>query len=627
MKYISNSRFIGICKGYVTYSTSTDGITWDEDNEFDSPRKYIDIYDNNNYVIITSENDRSILISEDGGISWDIHTIPIANSKWKMFFASNKYFLLGENTNIALISLNGQEFHQVNLSQISGNWTNLWSIDVEDSPTVFYVPIPERNQLAYSYDGIFWYRASHIDRLEYGNGFFVAIDLATQTEEETLIHYSRGGYTWEKIKVPFGGSVKDITFGDGRFIIITNESCDYVYQTLNMTKWEKLYLNLVTDKKFIAYSELGDGFSILTNTEDIHLIHDNVKVQESQLFESMNQIVGACGTTIVVLDYSGLNIWICKDTNYIWKNTGLVVNPNNTWNIKSLSTSIIVYCNEVFYCYNIFTEQWTEIEYIFEEIIAVEEVTVLLDHKTVRKIAIIADNRLFFMDGAYSTDKANQFVVDFDNGYDLSLVPLTIDTVIFDMCPNSYDKSIHLITSDSIYSIHDFKSDYTYSVETLTMPNIRGAMIQGVKLANNRYMMITNSHYFYISTDSINWKEYEFVDGMIPTKILSTNTCFTGYIHDGVNQYIFYTENGKDIRYQNFSLLYGAGSDITTTRDDIYITKYSDILTKLKFGESSMKLSHDGIKDNIDYHIHPKKPSFDSGSFIKTENMHIHQIL
>lgn len=607
------NKFIGIHKNSDVYSTSLDGTTWVEDNAFDSARKYVDIFNNENELLVTTENENVLLFSPDLGETWNVVSITDSNELWTISRANDKYFLFGRDTNIAMVSGDGTNWTKIHLP-IIGDWGTCWNITEIDQAATYNVPVPNSNQILYSYDGKYWYRSSHIDKLIYGNGFFVAVDLANENNEESTMFYSRDGLTWKVVKVELNAKLLDITFGDGKFMLITDDEGDFVFQSLNLQTWEKRYLNLVTYKKFIAYSL--PGFSILTPSADVHFIDKDTQILNTELGEFRNQLIGSCGNCIFMLDYYTAKGYLAKDGDMSWIDCGFVFDNINDWKIRSLSSSIIVYGNSTMYIYSLYHDEWYTFNCGYSVVSSIEEVLVYNGSKNERIVSILAENQIYFISGLYNA----QDIVSFDSTKSLDVSTL-LSSDGYDpikLCADFNHRSIKVITKDIIYDIFNINFvDYTY--DRLDTPMDLDGNIIDIKITNKRFMLVTDTDQYYISYDGYEWVKYRFIDDMICTKIYNTNHYFVGYVYDDTKRYLFYTKNGIDITYQDFDELYGKDSDIAVTYDSLFIEKYDEYLTEVLFYNEHITLSASGSVDNKYDIINPKKTRFTKGNFSISE--------
>ena len=212
-----NGRFVavGATSNQNGCAYSDDGINWTDTPIVDTLSAWHDIAFGGGRFVAVSE--RQTAAYSDDGITWISTTMP-SNQYWNKLCYGNGCFVAivaTYNSNYAAYSYDGITWNATSLP-VATNWESITYGNGR------FVIVGRGANAAYSEDGITWTTASLPDTSDYkwavtfGSGRFVAVKGYT-----TVGAYSEDGMTWVATTTPAQQNVKDIAYGNNRFVAIS----------------------------------------------------------------------------------------------------------------------------------------------------------------------------------------------------------------------------------------------------------------------------------------------------------------------------------------------------------------------------------------------------------------------
>ena len=217
------------------FAYSTDGITWTTTAAFNSAQSPFSAvtYGDGKFVAVAKSNYDDTAYSTDG-INWTLGKLPFASDWRGITYGNGKFVAVSRQRK-----------------------------DDKDA--------------AYSTDGINWTAiaaagfASHVESVAYGNGTFVTFgELRTENRSG---FYSTDGINWNTTTLPYvpiTTQYTDITFGNGKFVAMSNDyfSCLYsndgiTWNTMTMPHEQSMppnwYAVTYGNDKFVAVAKYSNG--------------------------------------------------------------------------------------------------------------------------------------------------------------------------------------------------------------------------------------------------------------------------------------------------------------------------------------------------------------------------------
>lgn len=603
----TGTRYIAIVDGEWTYYVSENGMEW-VSNTLPSELDVCDIAYGDDKIIITARNSNMILLSTDNGDTWTEVMLPETNTQWYAHYFNNRFILLGNDTNLNMVSTDGLSWSTGELF-MKADWKIAYCDYNEYSINRIYAVAQDHSEIAYSYDGKFWYRSSTMSDVLYGNGLYVTVDKSAENGNEAVIFYSKDCVQWFISKVPLNGNMTDICFGDGRFVIITDANDNYIYESIDVIDWNIRYLNLDTVKLKIAHNHIG--FAILTDGKVVQIAENRIRFVNTVLSEQMNQVVGETNGTIVILDYSTYTPYIgSKGSSTFTKLDNVDIDNTRNWNISSTESSIFIYSDMDMWIFNSYRNKWHYLEYNIPNIAGVQEAVVSLNGIIQRVAVVLTNDKFYFITGLYSV--TDEIKLDEGISYELST---SIPDPIVGICPATTNKSIKVFTETDIYDLVRFTDNGTYEIVNVQTLNIDG-IIKDITFANGKFILMTNLNVYLVSEDGENWTEHTFLEGATGLAIESGSDFFIGTYKLDEKIYYFYTTDGEEITYYDFEETYGTDIDVTVTPSSIFIAKDDVALTELMFYDKTIMMSCSGSPKSKYARINPKKNRFAKGDFV-----------
>lgn len=607
----TGTLYVGISTGRRDYLVSENGMDWTVKslpNELD----VADIAYGDNKVLITTRNSNIVLLSTDNTETWTEIVLPETNTRWYPYYLNNRFVLLGQDTNLNLVSTDGRSW-SVGQLFMKGDWKIAYNDFNEHSINRIYAVCQEHSEIAYSYDGKFWYRSSTMSDVLYGNGLYVTVDKSAENGNEAVIFYSKDCVEWFVSKVPLNGKMTDICFGDGRFVIITDALDNYIYESIDVVEWTIRYLNLDSIKLKIAHNHIG--FAILTDGKTVQIAENRIRFVNTALSGSMNQVIGETNGTVVILDYSTYTPYIgSKGSSNFTKLDEIEIDNTRNWNISSTESSIFIYSDMNMWIYNSYRNKWHYLEYDIPNIVGIQEVVITLDNTIQRVDVLLAGDKIYFITGLYTVSE--DIMINDSIGYDLTT---NISDPIIGICPAATNKSIKVFTESEIYDLVRFTSDGSYEMISAQMLNL-DCTIKDIAYANGKFIIMTDSNKYLVSEDGDQWKENCILEGANGLSIESGTDFFIGSYRLNEKIYYFYTSDGEEITYYDFEETYGTDIDVTVTPGSIFIAKEDSVLTELMFYDKTIMMSCSGSAKSKYARINPKKNRFAKGDFVTNTN-------
>ena len=342
------------------------------------------------------------------------------------------------------------------------------------------------NYFEYSTDGITWTESTISDTNRdwrtvcYGNGVYVAFALSSN-----YFAYSTDGITWTDKTLPASRNWYSMCYGNGMFVVVTYNSNYFAYSTdgINWTEstisstsrqWESVcygggkYITVAKNSNYFAYSTDG-----ITWTEGII---SSTERKWSSVCYGNSKFIAIANGTIFAYSTNGIN-WTestISSTSIGWQS---ICYGNGKYVAVSYSNNISAYStlSDPGYYYQF--SGWDQSGNI--TITSDTIITGIWNHKN-------------YLTVSYSWTDAPSTLV--------SVIP---DSVVGLMPGN-------IVSINKTYTNLTAKKDVNNTWETAYVLKDRTG--NEICYGNGKFIVVSNSNYFYYSTDGINWTESTISD-------------------------------------------------------------------------------------------------------------------
>lgn len=595
------NNFFGVVDGYASAYKSPDGITW-ETISLGVANNYNRIVFINDILFITSRDSGVITYSEDGGSSWLRTEVEDVNSDWKIEKIGDRLYLLGNDTDIAYTSLTGIGWDKISL-KYSSNWIGGWKLDETDTSMATYnLFAQDLGQIEYSYDGIFFYKLSRVDEILHGNGMFVVVDKAIGVNSESVMYYSYDLVSWEISKPRLSGKIVDIDYGDGKYMLITNRSSNFTFESSDIVNWSLVSVPTTKTAEKIIYGQ--KGFLILEDSSSGVLLFDNsFGLKSYDLPVAMNPLAVSSGAITIINDLNTGKFYISYNNRETWFEELNGVNAQDIGTIRavSLTDCLIFYSDTTVYLYSILRDMWQFISTPFTKILGFEEITQMMEYGNEKRVLIYDQNHISYIENA-STMTGDIVLGEIIN----------LDVNIRQVIKN--------IDQDGFYLLHD---DGTINGERLNVEydGFDDNEIDVVKIVRNDslYLAMTDTNFYYISNDFESWYRYSWPLDLIPSYLNVSQGHFIAILSNQYCDYLAVSVNGKIFDYIDFKDTYDTEAIVMCSNYNIFISKYGKTLDEVMIREYYFLLNTVGKNKTKYDRVSPIKPAFAKGSFNVTE--------
>lgn len=217
-----DGRFVAIDGSNYGSRYSLDGINWSAGGTvgFNSGRGIA--YGGGTFVVV-GRTSTKISYSTDGGLNFKTANLPNSMSLVDIAYGKGKFVAIIENGNTFLYSYNGIGWTSATVSSANETWS---SIEYGNGK---FIAVSKSKTYVYSEDGIHWTKgslpSSNWSGIVWGDNKFVACTT------DGNIAYSEDGITWEMIALPSSPNLKDVAYGNGKFIAIAYNSRKVYYSS------------------------------------------------------------------------------------------------------------------------------------------------------------------------------------------------------------------------------------------------------------------------------------------------------------------------------------------------------------------------------------------------------------
>ena len=245
-----NGVFVAVSYSPTSVAYSTDGITWTA-STLPSDNSWISVtYGNGVFVAIA--NDSNVAAYSTDGINWTSSTLPSSSGWRKIAFGNNKFVAISSSSSGITYSDDGITWTAVTYFPQSRNWAH---IVYGGDKWVAFPGITSNSSAAYSSDGINWTMISlpvqdYWEGLAYGDGKFVVI-----ANNSSNALYSTDGITWSQKTLPSTKYWHDVVYGNGRFVAVAYATDEVAYST-NGETWLSSTMPSSDTWWNIAYGEI-----------------------------------------------------------------------------------------------------------------------------------------------------------------------------------------------------------------------------------------------------------------------------------------------------------------------------------------------------------------------------------
>lgn len=229
-----NGKFVAVDRENPRVAYSTDGINWSlaslpSDASGGSMASVT--YGNGKFVAVPGAGGNAVYSSD--GVNWKQTALPSYKNWYQVTYGNGKFVAI--SSNIIAYSTDGI------------TWKTPSSVPSSGVATIAYgngkfVIIGKSSTGLYSTDGINWSTMTvpYADWacLGYGGGKFVAISRINKAGETTgKSAYSSDGINWTESTLPFSYFWEEITYGDGKFVVVGRSTYDKVLYSANGVNW------------------------------------------------------------------------------------------------------------------------------------------------------------------------------------------------------------------------------------------------------------------------------------------------------------------------------------------------------------------------------------------------------
>jgi hypothetical protein len=220
---IYTDRFVAVGEA-GTITTSTDGSTWSPNvaaNRID----YYGLAQKDNMVV--AAGDAGTILTSTDGRNWTMRSTPTTRNLHAVHYASG-LFVAGGRRGALITSPTG-----VNWTSRNSGITNY--IERIHWANGRWVAVGERGDFVTSTDGVTWTAGNtgapftDHEGVTYGNGVWVAAggyfrDPVFENGAVSTLYRSTNGVNWTQVAFNVGVRLRDITYGNGRFVAIANDA-------------------------------------------------------------------------------------------------------------------------------------------------------------------------------------------------------------------------------------------------------------------------------------------------------------------------------------------------------------------------------------------------------------------
>lgn len=595
------NNFFGIVEGYASAYKSSDGVTW-EIVSLGASDNYHRIASLNGMLFITARDSSIITYSADGGDTWQRTDVETVNADWKVNYIKDRFYLLGNDTNIAFTSLTGTGWDEISL-KYTANWIGGWKLEATDTSMATYNLFAQNlGQIEYTYDGYFFYKLSRVDEIIHGNGMFVAIDRAVDINSESVMYYSYNLDSWEISKPKLNGKIVDIDYGDGRYMLITNRASNFTFESTDIVNWSLVAVPTTKTAERIVYGQ--KGFLILEDSSSGVLLFDNTfGVKSYSLPCEMNALVASSGSVTVVYDLNTGKFYISYNNRESWSDVSMTVDTLDIGNIKasSLSDCLIFYSDTKIYLYSILRDTWHFISTSFTKIIGFEEISQLLEYGNEKRILVYDTNHIACIENA--TTSSGDIIIG-----EVTELDVNIRQVIENIEQDGY----FLLYEDGTINGQRLNVEYD-GFDDL------GIVVTRIAKNDGLYLAITDTKYYYLSNDFESWYRYTWPLDLVPSYLEISQGHFVTILSNGYCDYFACSANGKIFQYVDFRDTYDTEAIIMSSNYNIFISKYGSSLDEIMIREFYFLLNTIGKSKTKYDRVSPIRPAFSKGSFNVTE--------
>ncbi len=232
-----NGRFVGVSTNNPRAVYSDDGFVWASSSTQIGSQLNGVTYGNGRFVAVGSTNSR-IFTSTDG-ISWTAVATTSASGNndtlQGVAYGNGVFVAVGTGPDEFVTSTDGLSWTGASTSVDNLAWHY-----VTYGGGKFIASSRNYNYFAYSTDGINWATSSigtsttGWNKVAYGNGYYVAASCGTSTclpASTTTIVISEDGVNWSPVAENEKGAWRTVTYGNGRFLIVGDETYYFVIDT------------------------------------------------------------------------------------------------------------------------------------------------------------------------------------------------------------------------------------------------------------------------------------------------------------------------------------------------------------------------------------------------------------
>lgn len=595
------SNFLAVVEGYASAYKSADGITW-ETISLGIANNYHRAVCFNDVIYITAKNSNVITYSEDGGNTWNRSEVEDTNSDWKVELINDRFYLLGDDTNVAYTSLDGKNWDKISL-KYTANWIGGWKLEESDTSMASYnLFAQDLGQIEYSYDGIYFYKLSKVDEIIYGNGIFVAIDKALSTNSESVMYYSYDLNSWEISRPKLNGKLIDIDYGDGKFMLITNRTSNFTFESTEIVHWSLVAVPTTKCAERIKYG--SKGFLILEDSSSGVLLFDNsFGLKSYKLPAKMNSLVMSSGSVTIAYDLNTGSFYVSHNNRETWSEAPVGVPTQDIGAIRAvaLSDCIVFYSDTTIYLYSILRNDWYVITTAFTKILGFEEIFQLTEYGNEKRVLVYESSHIAFIDNATSLTGEIK-------------VGETIDS------DNPIRQVVENIEQDGYFILYE---DGTVDGQRINVEydgfDDNGIEIRKIARNNGLYLAITDSKFYYLSNDCQSWYRHAWPLDLIPSYLEISQNHFIAILSNGYCDYFAASEDGKLFNYVDFRDTYKTEAVIMSSNYNIFVAEYGDVLNEIMIREYYFLLNTIGKTKTKYDRVSPIRPAFAKGSFTVTD--------
>lgn len=477
-------------------------------------------------------------------------------------------------------------------------WATLPSIDVWNNRIntmlfdgVHYM-ISYNDRYAYSYDMINWYRPYQLSEVLYGNGVFVAFDTTKSADIKTNFFYSYDGITWDRTSYEFGNNIRDMEYGDGKFIaIVDNEDTKYFVST-NILDWETEFIYRLSYKNNICYGY--EGFIVTqNNSEYSFLIRNRLGTEVSKLQNPVTYVDVSYGNLTYAAIQSGNNTVSLFDDKYNHRFDIVIpesVQSNIYDKIEFICGRFYIYSNSLSTIYVL------EANGIYSE----TNLKKYQLHDNVKEVSTGINNLPMVL---YSSGTIF-CIIDVDAG---EYEEYELKTAVNDVC--IYNGIIYGIDDSTVYIFDDqgnIRESYNTGYDDLQSIITGNGILVITRNFMNRYLV-------NVGNNITKWEIHEMINQMSISNLSYTKGYFIAELYSD-RPYLAFSKDCNSWFIKDIDVWYNT-INLCSTNGTIWLLDGSDSIDILKLKDHILLLTASGfVVSDLDIKS-PQKPTMAKGSF------------